>query len=218
MIRKRHMAKFMDHFPPTEEDASKMLIDMKEALHNRGYFTMWKDPVFAINRTEAASLTTPDRPNRFFVFDPPVPEFEPYDFSSVEIGISVEHISFSFMFYYGGIYQTYTDRDDIRAAKLRHDTEWVWILQEYFLDIERQFGLKWNVDTSKTEDTLYGRFPVNQAGKILGILEAIKELQRCFKYTEKEITNESIRFDSGSGSICLGRMQPRATELHAACR
>ncbi len=155
-----------------------MLIDMKAALHDRGYLTTWGDPVFASSRTEAASLTTPDRPTRFFIFDPPVPEFKPYDFSIIEIGLSEEHLSFSFAFHYAGIYQTYTEWEDIDVAERKHDTESVWVLQEYFRDIERQFGLKWNVDTLKTEDTLYGRFPRDQAGKILGILEAIKELQR----------------------------------------
>jgi len=41
---------------------------------------------------------------------------------------------------------------------------------------------------------------------------------KMIQYTVKEITNESIRFSSGSGSICFGRLQPVAAEFPAACR
>lgn len=172
--------------PMAEQDIPNTLTEMKTALHNMGFLTTWRDPLFARNRTGSASLAIPEKPARFFIFDPSVPEFEPYDFSAIEIALSQGCASFSFTFHYSSIDQTYTEWEDIAE---RHDTEWVWILREYFLDVERRFGLKWSIDTDKREDTLYGRFPLEEAGKILRVLEAVKELQGNEEttHTDKQI-------------------------------
>lgn len=159
---------------------SAICAEMKKALDDRGFFTTWKDPVFGINRTYTASLADRDRPTRFYVLDLPVPEFYPYDPSIMKVEASGEHIDFSFIFQYCAAFLPCYDREDFDEmveVEHRHNSKWVWVLVEYFADIECRFGLKWNFDMLYSEDILYGRFHVDQAGKIVEIVEAIRAMQ-----------------------------------------
>ncbi|MCX5814420.1 MAG: hypothetical protein NT178_18045 [Proteobacteria bacterium] len=150
--------------------------EIKRALEERGFVTTWSDPFFDwIRKSNANSSELPEKPQRFFITDPPVPKVAPFDIATIRIDTSNDSIYFALTFYFSSVMEPCLGPEDFHEVFHKHDTYWIVKLEEYFSEIEHRFKLKWNIEYDSTiEDTLYGLFLFDQDEKVFEILEALK--------------------------------------------
>jgi hypothetical protein len=154
-----------------------LLMKMKRSLDEKGFVTTWSDPFFDWVHKSKANLSDPlENPDQFFVSDSLVPKIAPFDIATIRIDTSDDSIYFAFTFYFFSVMEPCLKAEDFHAVCSKHDRDWIVKLEEHFSEIENRFKLKWDVEYDSTiEDTIYGRFPFDQAGKIVEILEAIHD-------------------------------------------
>lgn len=173
-------------------------MEIKQALEERGFVTTWSDPFFDwIHKSNANRSEPPEKPHRFFIADPPVPNIALFDIATAKIDTSDDSVYFAFTFYFSSVMEPCLEPEDFHVVWHKHDTEWMPKLEEYFSEIKHKFKLKWDIEYDTTiEDTLYGWVPFNQEENIIEIMEAVKASHDSVRQKEGE-NGSGKKTDSG---------------------
>ena len=164
-------------------------MEMKRALEEKGFITTWSNPLFDWIRKSNANLSEPpEKPYQFFIANPPVPKIAPFDIATIRIDTSHNSIYFAFTFYFSSVMEPCLEPEDFRKVLHKHDTDWIVKLEEHFSGIEHRFKLKWATEYDSTiEDTLYGWFHSDQAGKVIDIMGVVREICPGFHYGKSKM-------------------------------
>lgn len=153
--------------------------DMKKTLAENGFVLSRTNPFFDWIHGETTNIGRPeDLELSFYIVNPLIPAISPFDYVTAFIDFEsaiTDGFLFQLTFFFHKALESCLEADDIHAVYDRHNSIWFPRLSEYCSEIEETFNLTWETEYDESiEDNLYGRFPLEVAGNIPGIMKMLQ--------------------------------------------
>lgn len=161
------------------------LVKMKSQIESLGLKTTWRNPVFDWIHSVPPDQRKEETPgDTLYVADPPVPRLAPFDLAAVSLKISDDSFYFNLcLYYYPADLQQAVEADEIGDIWTRHAAEWNPKIAVHFNDIAMRFSFQWDTEYQDLiEDTLWGNFPLTNAG-VDQVIEVLREMKRLAEET-----------------------------------
>jgi hypothetical protein len=152
----------------------ELLLGLKADLEKEGFRVSWSNPFFDSGGqfSEAQPFS---EGTHIYVSNLPVPKLAPFDVVTALISVERDSLYFSLCVYFRDVMEPAIEADEIHEIYDRHDGSWFPSLVAYFQEIQEAFSLKWDVEhDSHIEDSLYGDFPLGDAGQIISLMRALR--------------------------------------------
>jgi hypothetical protein len=157
----------------SNKEGMALLLGLKADLEKEGFRVSWHNPFFEEDGrvSDAPPLA---ESTRFYVSGLPVPRIAPFDVVTALISVEQDFLYFSLCFYFRDVMEPAIEVHEIEEIYDRHDGSWFPSLVVYCQEVQESYSLKWDVEyDSCIEDSLYGHFPLDGAGRIISLMRAL---------------------------------------------
>jgi hypothetical protein len=151
-----------------------LLLELKADLEKEGFRVSWRNPFFEEDGRVSDAPPFAEG-TRFYVSGLPVPRIAPFDIVTALISVEQDFLYFSLCFYFRDVMEPAIEVHEIEEVYDRHDGSWFPSLVVYCQEVQESYSLQWDVEyDSCIEDSLYGHFPLDDTGRIISLLRALR--------------------------------------------